>query len=486
MADAKVWKVFSEGQIQANAEYTIVLEKLQRHFKVSPDKASSLLADDRVLIKSCGCEAEANKYLNALQSIGLLASIDSPPSPIALSITPIETDITPNFNVSAISSAIMTCPKCGTEQAKKAECASCGIIIVKYNEKLAQISTEQDEDNTPSSPTPFARLQSPPMMIASVIIIFLVTIFITASPQGSTIGSSALSQQQLERLKYARGLPSSSADEVRQLLANKDYTELEYELNNMLDALKHDIQWEYPIMKIFDQLSSEQGIQESYLNDWIDNTDSDLSYLARAYFYTNEGWISRGSKYAAETSSEQMAAFKNYHAEAYDDFMWVKSRGKALLPLYAGLVEISRSQQQLNARTILDEAIQHYPAGFSFRKQYAISLMPKWSGSQSQQEAFAQETEAYIPLNPRLSVILGYQAAELGRQAKNNKNMGRCIKRYNEALSYGVTALWLHKRAYCLMKDEQYEAAVANADLSLQLEHHQHVVQIRQYSAHKI
>ena len=503
MADSQVWKVYSEGRIKAEAEHDIVVEKITEKFKASPAKAQSLISQSRVLVSTCRSEDEAKQYLKVLEDIGVVASIDYPKSKNVLSMLPLDDGPTIATNHSVDSASAhsasasgtkptfaMKCPKCAVEQDKSNECISCGIIIAKYQQRQLQEQESgqsnvgwRQRSNTATNKNNNGAFF--PVLIGTAICLMLLAYFML-SPENGVVGSTALSQGQMQGLEYAASLPHSTADEVKQMLDDKDYAHLEKELLTMFSDLQDDIQWEYPIMQIMHSLSSKHGLQKKHLNDWVAATDSDISYLARAYFYANEGWISRGQKYSSDTSDTQVAEFRALHEAAYEDFMRVKSHNKHWLPVYTGLLNISRSQRHIDALAILEEAIQYHPGGFSFRHEYAVYVMPKWFGSQGQQDEFSRQTQAYLPLNPRLSVIMGYKAGELGRRAKNNKNIDSCIEHYNEALSYGVTALWLHKRAYCLMKDGQYEAAVADADLSLQLEYHQHVDQIRAYSIQKI
>lgn len=483
MDETKNWKVFSEGKIQTNADLNLTLVKLQNTFKISAQKATSLISNTRILVKSCSSEDEAKRYLQTLEGLGVIASMEETGSSVAPSLSPMDDKTAPQTHSEVGSKHLIRCPRCQTEQSVRTECRSCGIIIAQFIKEQQDLDYKNNAPNSIDSNNLFKRN---PILIVCAVVILSIFYSLFSSPKGIPIGSSILAKQQITSLNHARELPALSSDEIRQLLVASDFDRLEKIIDHMNSSLEYDIQWEYPLFKTLEYLSSKYGVRESHLNNWVKTKSSPLSYLARAYYYTNEGWLSREKKYASSTSIDKFLSFKEYHAKAYDDFKKARSSNPKLLAIYTGLISISRSQQQIDPRPVLEDAIQLFPGGFSFRSQYGYYIMPKWFGSKRLQKSFEEEIEEILHLNPRLSVILGFRSSEIALQAKNNNQIDQCIKHYNEALEYGVKAIWLHKRAYCLMKDGQYSASISDAELSLQMEYNKHVVNIKTYSEGKL
>jgi hypothetical protein len=490
------WKVYSEGLIQDSADHETVVNNIQKLFKINRERALQLVSNSRKLIKVCSSESEANKYLAAADKIGFVASIDAPPSSKeGLSLASVEAQDNPSNDVGTNTTSNhsinlkpnrMQCPKCDKEQEKKSTCTFCGIFIDKYiPQQPVNIDDSHGANINPTDPLDII-LNNKLISIVLLLISFFIATHYLASPTADEIGSTPMARANIASLEHALQLPSIKKEELRQLLASGNFSALEKRLGHMIENMNTDIQWEYPLMNTLYAISSENGIRNSYLNSWVSSTNSALSYLARAYFNHNEGWRARGSESAVKTSKEQMKNLSTYHTRAMKDFQHAKSKNKYLLPIYTGLISIARSQSSIDVLSTLNEATELFPAGYSFRNQYGKYILPQWFGSDAMLDAFSDKVEPYIDLNPRLSNILGLKDAEKGRKAFARENDSRCIRMHNNALSYGITALSLYRRSYCLMMDGQYESAIIDANLSLKIEHHKHVIQVKQYSEHKI
>ncbi|WP_375741194.1 DUF805 domain-containing protein [Pseudomonas boanensis] len=139
MVEAR-YKIVFEGEPMPGVALETVKENLARLFKSDSGKIDSLFSGRSVALKRDLDEAEADKYLAALQRAGAMVRKEqdrsnSPqeakdePAPMMAPQTPTMIDS-------------MRCPKCGHEQPKTAECQACGIIIDKYLARQAQLATE--------------------------------------------------------------------------------------------------------------------------------------------------------------------------------------------------------------------------------------------------------------------------------------------------------------------------------------------------------
>ena len=130
------YKIVFDGQLMPEASLEMVKENLARLFKSDPARIDSLFSGAPVALKRDLGESEAQQYLSALQKAGanVRKELDQAAS---LSLVPTEAE---TVQAEQAATPIMTCPKCGHEQAKAAECSACGIIIDKYLARQAQLA----------------------------------------------------------------------------------------------------------------------------------------------------------------------------------------------------------------------------------------------------------------------------------------------------------------------------------------------------------
>ncbi len=149
MTDTR-YKIVFAGELMPAAALDAVKDNLARLFKSDLAKIDALFTGSPVALKRDLSDAEADKYIGALQNAG--AKVYKEPD-MASSLSLVDTDdhrptpaIPAVSTVSAISaepvtdSTRMTCPKCGHEQGKAIECSACGIIIDKYIARQAQLA----------------------------------------------------------------------------------------------------------------------------------------------------------------------------------------------------------------------------------------------------------------------------------------------------------------------------------------------------------
>ncbi|WP_161865917.1 DUF805 domain-containing protein [Pseudomonas yangonensis] len=130
------YKIVFDGQLMPEASLEMVKENLARLFKSDPARIDSLFSGAPVALKRDLGESEAQQYLSALQKAGanVRKELDQAAS---LSLVPTEAE---TVQAEQAATPTMTCPKCGHEQAKAAECSACGIIIDKYLARQAQLA----------------------------------------------------------------------------------------------------------------------------------------------------------------------------------------------------------------------------------------------------------------------------------------------------------------------------------------------------------
>ena len=150
------FKIVFSGELMPDVALETVKDNLSRLFKSDGARINALFSGSAVEIKRNLSESEADQYLSALQRAGAKVRKEQD---LAAGLSLVDSDDHPPTSSTPAPAATpaneMTCPKCGHQQAKSAECSACGIIIEKFIARQAMFGDSTAADAGPAT-TPYA------------------------------------------------------------------------------------------------------------------------------------------------------------------------------------------------------------------------------------------------------------------------------------------------------------------------------------------
>lgn len=480
------WKVVCSGNIRAGLDKQQVVDNLAQ-LNINPAQANRLVSGTPITVKQDLEQSVAFRFKSRLEQAGLEVELKRMPRKLAssihnLSVEPIEAeqhntgDAKSPGAESSLRPGEMQCPKCKHAQAESEECRRCGIIISRYLQKNIEPASssfpedeaeEQLDRQPPFWETNLGKLA----VVAATCGLLLIANSLFSSGAGyQRIGNSpeasAVTAMVLEGAKLTPPAPR----EINQLLEAGRYDEVEFMLRELDDKTRGDVVWEDAYQTMVDAFSPENKFRIETLDSWVNETESSWAYLARGSYYVSAAGLARGDKLAKYTSETQFSNYRILQEKAYRSLKKAKDKNANIMPVYTLLLMVADTQRSdVYIKDVLDQAISVNPAGFYYRYQYLRHLMPKWGGSYSQMASFVDDTSQYHSLNPRLNALQGYAKGEEGFLAMKREDYQSCISLYSEALQFGANAGWLRYRANCLTRIQEYDKAMEDVSLSLQI-----------------
>ena len=316
----------------------------------------------------------------------------------------------------------------------------------------------------------------------------LMMIFLFSGNEFQELGDSPEALAQIEAFDRANSHPKPAPAHLRKLLQAGRFTDVESILRELHRNSRDDISWEQAFTLVFDDFSPNNKYRPEILDKWVKSTHSGYSYMARGSYYYNAASLARGGAFLRNTSKSQIKAMNKLNKKAYKDLLKAHSIDKSLLPVYSYLIGLSGSGSIVGIPidTYLNEGISVNPGGYYYRYQYIRVMMPKWGGSWRKMQNFVDETTPYMNKNPRLWLLQGFIPAEKAYLAVQNKSYGKCVKLFSEALQYGKHSGWLLERAFCLSRNREYEKALKDVKMSLDIKDNVEAKQLKRYLERKV
>lgn len=254
------------------------------------------------------------------------------------------------------------------------------------------------------------------------------------------------------------------------LLENRDFESLDKMIDGLQEAAEQDPTKEIHASMAFEAFSESKLNHEAILNHWVAiRPQSYAAHLAVAEYlwhFVQTQWVNK----SANLSPEQRKRLENGFGEIIHHTRTALTLRPRLTEAHYLLLRTATLQGYAEAeRTFLRQALEMAPASFRVRSAHIQALSPQWGGSHEAMERFAQESQAYVPQNPRLRLLWGFVPWDKGLRAARGGDFLNALDQLAQASEARPYATFHLDRAkvYCVMKD--YANALEESDLALRL-----------------
>ena len=236
---------------------------------------------------------------------------------------------------------------------------------------------------------------------------------------------------------------------LRKMLTSSEFDELNKQLDDYQKSFEANYMNEYMVFDAFQSFGILLPAFESYLQDWIDYSPEDYQpYLARAFYYYEKGWQSRGFKWARATTEEQFAGMELYFSKAKADINKSLEINSRLMPAYYLLISIySATGEDDEENKTIKKGIELFPYSYLVRKMAIHVKLPRWGGSYYEMELLAKDAEKYAVQNPELYSLYGFIYTDQADILERKNKLEKVADLYRKALNYGDNWEFYYDRA---------------------------------------
>jgi len=267
----------------------------------------------------------------------------------------------------------------------------------------------------------------------------------------------------------AESLPKITASRVKILenLRMARFDTLDAELSSYEKKAEQDPRYEMNAIVAFGAFECGNSLIASGVDNWVKaHPDSYAALTAKATCYIF-GAQRRIEFWPSKPNEEEAAKFL---AEGARDATEAIKIDQDLAPAYALKIKAARlSRVEQDKARARDEALSIVPWSFAVREQIMYALLPKWGGSQSQMQQFADSSQYYEAQNPALQFLKAWVPLDQGDEFFEHSQLPQALDQYTQAVQAGGeywTSYRRRARAYYAMHEWQKavdDAAHSNA-----------------------
>lgn len=254
--------------------------------------------------------------------------------------------------------------------------------------------------------------------------------------------------------------------ELKSLLSRRRYNTLNDVLSYYHSQAVANPEKEQQLMQLYGSFDFEGEVYGRLLNAWMEATPERIEpYLALTSYYYHRAFRARGSSFAADTSSDQMAQMREYLSLAKSYALQARELTPEHPIIYSNLVLIANATgDRLSASSAIREAIEWQPATYSARVAYLKHLEPKWGGSLADMQSFIDDSMNYLDINPALKVLQGYTSIVAAERYVHQKRDAEAISLITQALGFGEQHHWIAMRGRAYAREGDFVSAFQDFD----------------------
>ncbi|MGH7841941.1 MAG: YIP1 family protein [Candidatus Binataceae bacterium] len=290
----------------------------------------------------------------------------------------------------------------------------------------------------------------------------------------TAVTMSSVAEQVVTNRPLRRITSPFTADQSQILddLKAKRFAKLNSELSSYAEQAQREPLWEDNAVFAFQTFARSNANLAPLLDAWVKKfPGSYVAHVARAEYLSAAGWQARGSKWTSETTVAQFARMNEYLVQSDGEIgAALDLNRKFFLPHMLLLKEVKSSGDQTDCWRIASAALAANSASESIRASYMTCLEPRWGGSYEAMEKFARESQAMLPRNPEILLLLGLADFDRGRDLANRGNDAAAVSMFTQAIAEsGDSARYYTERARALNSLRHYDEALADSERADQL-----------------
>ena len=257
-----------------------------------------------------------------------------------------------------------------------------------------------------------------------------------------------------------------------ELVKSHQFTTLDKELLLLQKEYERDVTKERTLLHVMSAFSNSDPLLEKELELWQKSSpDSLFAHLAMGAYHRNLGWLSRGTRWSSETTSQQFAKMRAHFRKAKDELLFVVDKDPKQSIAYTYLISVLSVRSHIKLRDkYLAEGLQNNPFSVVIRDNYINFLQPKWGGSIEEIETFLKESKALEDKNPTLKRLQGFVEYTQGYSlfvSRKETAYKDAIPYFSKAIALYPNAEYLTSRANAYYYLGEYQKSLTDYEASL-------------------